>query len=98
MPEIKLGELLVIVVFLFVIFGPNRLSDLGGALGRSIRSFRNEVKADDADGTRRTDNGTVPAVAPLDEVSPRCARCSGPIGASDKFCMNCGAAVAPAAT
>ncbi len=94
MPEIKLGELLIIVVVLFVVFGPNKLSDLGGALGRSIRGFRTELKAADADAA----NGRAPAVPPPDQPSAageslRCTKCGGRLSAGDKFCTNCGTAV-----
>ncbi len=37
-------ELLIILVILALIFGASRVSDLGGALGRGIREFRQEAR------------------------------------------------------
>ncbi len=88
MPEIKLAELLVVGLVVFFIFGPNKLSDLGGALGRSIRGFRTELKADDT--------GAAPAAPTVQQIATgepaRCIRCGGRLGVEDKFCANCGAA------
>lgn len=46
-------ELLIILVIVLAIFGTSRLAGLGGALGGSIREFKNAVRDDDkpADGT-----------------------------------------------
>lgn len=54
-------ELLIILVILALIFGASRVSDLGGALGRGIREFRQEARredeSDDDDSTEsQTDN------------------------------------------
>jgi sec-independent protein translocase protein TatA len=38
-------ELLIIAVILLAIFGVGRLGDLGGAIGRTVRNFKSEVKA-----------------------------------------------------
>ncbi len=40
-------ELLIILVILALIFGASRVSDLGGALGRGIREFRQEARNED---------------------------------------------------
>lgn len=39
-------ELLIIVVILALLFGAQRVSGLGGALGKGIREFREEAKGD----------------------------------------------------
>ena len=43
-------ELVVILVIALVIFGPKRLPELGGSLGKGIREFRTSVsgKGDEA--------------------------------------------------
>jgi len=45
-------ELLILLVILVVVFGGSRIGELGGALGRSIRDFRREVRSteDEPDG------------------------------------------------
>ena len=40
-------ELLIILAIIVVLFGASRLAGLGGALGRGIREFRQETRADD---------------------------------------------------
>jgi sec-independent protein translocase protein TatA len=43
-----IGELLVILVIVLVIFGAGKLPELGEGLGRGIRSFRKEMHKPDA--------------------------------------------------
>jgi sec-independent protein translocase protein TatA len=51
-----IGELLVILVIVLIIFGAGRLPEIGEGLGRSIRSFRKEMKApDEIDVTPKPD-------------------------------------------
>ena len=47
-------EIGLIVLVLLLVFGVSRVSDIGGALGRSIREFRREVRegAKDEDQTK----------------------------------------------
>jgi sec-independent protein translocase protein TatA len=42
--KIGLPELLVIVLILILIFGANRLPELGRGLGRGIRSFKDATR------------------------------------------------------
>ncbi len=50
------GELLVILVIVLIIFGAGKLPEIGEGLGRGIRSFRKEVhKPDEIDVTPRKD-------------------------------------------
>ena len=42
-----IGELLIILVIVFVIFGAGKLPDIGEGLGRGIRNFRKAVKTPD---------------------------------------------------
>jgi len=43
-----IGELLVILVIVMIIFGAGRLPEIGEGLGRGIRNFRKSVKEPDA--------------------------------------------------
>ena len=45
---IGIWQLLIILVIVLLIFGPNRLKNLGSQLGGAIRDFRKSVK--DGDG------------------------------------------------
>lgn len=43
-----LPELLVILVIILLIFGANRLGDIGSGLGKAIRGFKDSVAGKDA--------------------------------------------------
>lgn len=38
-------HLLVVLLIVLVLFGPNKLGDLGGALGRSLKDFKKAMDA-----------------------------------------------------
>ena len=40
-------ELIIILVIVMLIFGVGKLSDIGGALGKSVREFRKSTIEDD---------------------------------------------------
>lgn len=52
MPHIGLPELLIVLVIVVLIFGVGKLSDLGGALGKSIREFRDATATKDAEAEK----------------------------------------------
>jgi sec-independent protein translocase protein TatA len=52
MGSIGLPELLLIAAILVLVFGANRLPDLGRSLGKAIRGFK-EATRDDHDATPR---------------------------------------------
>ncbi len=37
------SHLLILLVIILIIFGPSKLGDVGGALGRAIRDFKSAV-------------------------------------------------------
>lgn len=50
-------EILLILVVVLVLFGGNKLSGVGKALGQSIREFKRELKADgDTPAENKEDN------------------------------------------
>jgi sec-independent protein translocase protein TatA len=52
-----LGELVVILVIVLIIFGAGKLPEIGEGFGRGIRNFRKAVKApDEIDITPKEDN------------------------------------------
>ncbi len=44
MPNVGWPELVLILVVALIIFGPQRLAGIGGALGKAIREFRGAVR------------------------------------------------------
>lgn len=52
-----IGELLIILVIILIIFGAGKLPEIGEGFGRGIRNFRKAVKAPDTiDITPETKN------------------------------------------
>ncbi len=47
MPRIGLPELIIILVIVLLVFGAGRLPEIGKALGKGIRSFKQSVSVDD---------------------------------------------------
>ena len=52
LPQLGIPELIVIVFIIILIFGANRLPDIGRGIGKGIRNFKDATK----EGTR-IDNG-----------------------------------------
>jgi sec-independent protein translocase protein TatA len=49
MPNVGAPELIVILVIALLLFGPQRLAGIGGALGKAVRDFRhglNDIEED----------------------------------------------------
>jgi sec-independent protein translocase protein TatA len=56
MPNVGIGEWMIILVILLLLFGPSKLAGLGAAAGKTIKEFRNamnetvnEIKDDKTD-------------------------------------------------
>jgi sec-independent protein translocase protein TatA len=47
MPQLGVPELLIILVIIIAIFGAGKLANLGGALGKAVRDFRENVRANE---------------------------------------------------
>jgi sec-independent protein translocase protein TatA len=58
-------ELLIVLVIIALIFGASRVADLGGALGRGIREFRQEARSDDEPA-----GGSEPQAEASNETTP----------------------------
>ncbi len=77
-------ELLVILVLLLLIFGANRLPEIGSALGKAIRGFK--------ETTEKPEESKAP-VAP--GAGPFCPACGKPHPAEAAFCPACGKSLKP---
>ena len=51
MPNLGLPELLIILVIVVLIFGANRLPQLGRGIGSAIKNFKEGIKDETADHT-----------------------------------------------
>lgn len=86
MPPIGPWELIIILVIVVVIFGAGRLSQVGGAVGKSVREFRTAVRDDQPVAA-----GHPAPVAVAEQVN--CPSCEALNTAGQKFCGKCGAAM-----
>lgn len=43
----KFWELIIVLAIIILLFGPNRLAGLGGAIGKAMRDFRDATKAEE---------------------------------------------------
>ena len=50
-------ELIIILFIVLIIFGVGRLTDIGGALGKSIKEFRKATTDDEPGAVATTDSG-----------------------------------------
>ncbi|BAY28433.1 twin arginine-targeting protein translocase [Nostoc carneum NIES-2107] len=48
-------EVAIIVIVAIVIFGPKRIPELGNALGKTLRGFKEEIKGSSADNNSDQD-------------------------------------------
>lgn len=49
------GELIVILIIALIVFGPQKLPQIGGAIGKSIREFKKSLNAPDEEEKKRED-------------------------------------------
>lgn len=76
------AELLVIFAILLLIFGATKLPQLGSALGKTIRGFKEEMRQE-ADGG--------PKAPPAEGAFGFCPKCGAPRpDAEAAFCPKCG--------
>ena len=102
MPGIGPWELVIVLVIVVVIFGAGRLSDVGGALGKSIREFR---KATSEDPSAHAVSPPPPAAPPLASptvtpsvaVENKCPSCATVNPTGQVFCGQCGTRLTRAA-
>ncbi|MGQ9550375.1 MAG: twin-arginine translocase TatA/TatE family subunit [Roseiflexus sp.] len=48
MPTLGMGELLIILIIVLLLFGASRITGVASALGGSIKAFRKAVRDDEA--------------------------------------------------
>jgi sec-independent protein translocase protein TatA len=60
MGNIGLGEIVVLVFVVLILFGPNKLPELGKSLGKALGEFRKGIREgmDDKDTSSKSDSTT----------------------------------------
>lgn len=66
MPSLGWQELLLILLIVIIIFGAGKLPEIGGALGRGIKEFRQATKDEIAPGDETKPETAVREVTPKD--------------------------------
>lgn len=96
-------HLIIILVIVLIIFGPRRLPEIGGAVGKSIREFRKSTKEMTQEFNQTIDDVKQPAedvrnamsMSPVSASSGKvCPKCSAGNVSASKFCASCGSALA----
>jgi len=65
---IGIWEMLILLLVLLLVFGPKRLPEMGRALGKSMREFKESITGDDERDSRETP--AAPAELPPAPVVP----------------------------
>jgi sec-independent protein translocase protein TatA len=53
-------EWIIILVIVLILFGPGRIANIAGEIGKSIRSFRDGMKGDNEENPTDKDGNIVP--------------------------------------
>lgn len=90
-------ELLIIAFIILLIFGVGRLPEIGGALGKGIKEFRNNSTEEATTATSAA--STTDAAAPMTAEAAAadvvfCSQCGKGNVANAKFCASCGSGLA----
>jgi sec-independent protein translocase protein TatA len=74
-------HLVLILIIVLIIFGVGRLAEVGGALGKGVKDFRESVEP-------KSDTASSSVSA-----TRYCSSCGSPIAPGARFCAKCGAPV-----
>jgi sec-independent protein translocase protein TatA len=91
MPMFGPWELVILLIIVVVIFGAGRLSQIGGALGKSIREFRSATQEELPPAKTPA---VTPAPAAVVAATKSCPACGHANPADQRFCSECGAKLA----
>jgi sec-independent protein translocase protein TatA len=99
--DIGAPEIALIVIAIILVFGVGKLAGIGGALGKSIREFRRELKEKPEDtpkltkttGAESKGEKTVAQLEGRPEKEKLCPKCGEKMPENAKFCMGCGAKI-----
>ncbi|MCL5264866.1 MAG: twin-arginine translocase TatA/TatE family subunit [Chloroflexi bacterium] len=81
-------HLIVILIIVLVVFGPGKLPEIGGALGKGIREFKRST----SDETESKQNVVTITAEPKPASANRiCGSCHTENLSTNSFCGQCGA-------
>ena len=76
-------ELIVILVIAVLIFGANRLPEVGSSLGKAIRGFKEATDKREPDESQSEKEAD-------DKAAKTCPQCGHEVSADAAFCAGCG--------
>jgi sec-independent protein translocase protein TatA len=76
-------HLIVILVIALIVFGPGRLTEIGGTMGKAVRDFREATEG-------RPTSTTPTALPPAEPAKQTCSSCGATVEPDAKFCAKCG--------
>jgi sec-independent protein translocase protein TatA len=83
-------HLILILIIVLVVFGPGKLPEVGGAIGKGLSEFKRSVNGlSDADKAPKEGE----AKAASDVGRSVCPACGHENAAGNQFCGNCGAKI-----
>lgn len=88
--NIGFPELILILVIALIVFGPGKLPEIGGAIGKGIREFRKASLEVTRQFNEEIRQEAERAKVPEGGGKVTCSNCSAENAASSKFCANCG--------
>ena len=86
-------EIGIILIVMVLIFGVGKVADLGGALGKSVREFRKNVREPDDEKEAIPTTAASSAAPSPSSDEQHCTNCGTQLAAGAKFCAKCGAPV-----
>jgi sec-independent protein translocase protein TatA len=103
MPNVGPGEIVLLLLLALLLFGANRLPEIGRSLGRGMREFKDSIS-----GSERVDAPLEPVSLGSGEDHPPtgdtvqherrfCSGCGAEARPEDRFCSRCGASLEPPA-
>ncbi len=86
-------HLIIILVIVLVIFGPGKLTEIGGALGKGIREFKKST-AEQPETLKATESPAPSVSTAANSNLKACPVCHTENPVANKFCAHCGAVLA----
>ncbi len=81
-------HLILILVIVLIIFGPGKLPEIGGSLGKSIHEFKRSFSSED-EAQAKPSGSELPS-APQKSVCPTCGT---EVPTGNQFCGKCGSRI-----
>jgi len=88
-------HLMTLLVVVMLVFGGKRVSELGASMGKGVREFRREIRADDDNPSQAPQPAATQAatILPTATQALSCKSCGAVAPLGSRFCVACGQAL-----